>query len=625
MALAVLRTRPPGAAGAHPRRSSSRAPRPGTRSRSTVEGGRARATARSPRLQLRRGPNTGAYGNHAPGVMFHGCGESLARLPLPEQEGRRLRGLHEHRAVRRVPRLRAGADRSSPSSRRWTSSPGGSAWTRSSSGRRNIVRPGDALVSTPAEPERRRDRQLRAGPVPRPRRRRRWRAAAASPAAGRAGSVGERHGAGDDRHRPAAAATSPTRAIAAARTAAYAAARSARPSSATAPRPCTPSSRRTALGATVDRVEVRQSDTDLVAHDTGAYGSTGTVVARAMADAALPASRGAGAAAGRRDDAAATRRRCSTRRRVGSARRHPALGGLQRPGLPGRRQPATGEIRILQQRAGRRRRHGHQPGAVPRPGRGRRRAGARRGAVRGGRRSTSRPGDHAGAARVPRPATRRRPAHRGASSPHCRPARAARRQVDERGPFNPVAPALANAIRDATGVRLPALPLTRDRVWLKRYLSGEQHGAGWGRTGTARPRSGSCASRGARARRAATSIRDCNVSTSLSGDLARRHLTGDNAKVLATDTQKNTVYAFAQRLGDVEPEVLALRAGAALRGERSSRSPGRGWRSRSTRGSRLGAAALVRPARRYVRATPVVHDAQAGDERGLRRRASSSC
>lgn len=33
-------------------------------------------------------------------------------------------------------------------------------------------------------------------------------------------------------------------------------------------------------------------------------------------------------------------------------------------------------------------------------------------------------------------------------------------------PFNPVAPALANAIRDATGVRFTTLPLRRDRVWL---------------------------------------------------------------------------------------------------------------------------------------------------------------
>ena len=34
------------------------------------------------------------------------------------------------------------------------------------------------------------------------------------------------------------------------------------------------------------------------------------------------------------------------------------------------------------------------------------------------------------------------------------------------GPFNPVAPALANAIRDATGVRFTTLPLTRSRIYL---------------------------------------------------------------------------------------------------------------------------------------------------------------
>lgn len=33
-------------------------------------------------------------------------------------------------------------------------------------------------------------------------------------------------------------------------------------------------------------------------------------------------------------------------------------------------------------------------------------------------------------------------------------------------PFNPVAPALANALRDATGIRFTELPVTRDRVWL---------------------------------------------------------------------------------------------------------------------------------------------------------------
>jgi urate oxidase len=53
-------------------------------------------------------------------------------------------------------------------------------------------------------------------------------------------------------------------------------------------------------------------------------------------------------------------------------------------------------------------------------------------------------------------------------------------------------------------------------------------------------------------------IRDWNVSTSLSGDLADSHLTGDNAKVLPTDSQKNKVYALSKELGATEPEVFAL-------------------------------------------------------------------
>jgi urate oxidase len=57
-------------------------------------------------------------------------------------------------------------------------------------------------------------------------------------------------------------------------------------------------------------------------------------------------------------------------------------------------------------------------------------------------------------------------------------------------------------------------------------------------------------------------VRDWNVSTSLSGDLAASHLTGDNSGVLTTDTQKNTVYALASRLGAVEPEVLAMELAA---------------------------------------------------------------
>ena len=43
------------------------------------------------------------------------------------------------------------------------------------------------------------------------------------------------------------------------------------------------------LATTVDRVRIRQSDTDLVPHDTGAFGSTGTVVAGAATRAAAAA------------------------------------------------------------------------------------------------------------------------------------------------------------------------------------------------------------------------------------------------------------------------------------------------------------------------------------------------
>jgi urate oxidase len=58
-------------------------------------------------------------------------------------------------------------------------------------------------------------------------------------------------------------------------------------------------------------------------------------------------------------------------------------------------------------------------------------------------------------------------------------------------------------------------------------------------------------------------LRDWNVSTSLSGDLADSHLTGSNAKVLPTDSQKNKVYALAKELGrDVEPEAFAIELGS---------------------------------------------------------------
>jgi urate oxidase len=54
-------------------------------------------------------------------------------------------------------------------------------------------------------------------------------------------------------------------------------------------------------------------------------------------------------------------------------------------------------------------------------------------------------------------------------------------------------------------------------------------------------------------------LRDWNISTSLSGELADTHLTGSNAKVLPTDSQKNKAYALAKELGgDAEPEAFGI-------------------------------------------------------------------
>ncbi len=58
---------------------------------------------------------------------------------------------------------------------------------------------------------------------------------------------------------------------------------------------------------------------------------------------------------------------------------------------------------------------------------------------------------------------------------------------------------------------------------------------------------------------AAHEIKDLNVSIALAGDFAETHLTGDNSKVVPTDTQKNTVFAFAHDgIGEAEDFGLRL-------------------------------------------------------------------
>jgi urate oxidase len=56
-------------------------------------------------------------------------------------------------------------------------------------------------------------------------------------------------------------------------------------------------------------------------------------------------------------------------------------------------------------------------------------------------------------------------------------------------------------------------------------------------------------------------IRDLSVSTSLRGDFDAAHTSGDQANVLPTDTQKNTVYAFAREYGVGQIEEFALTLG----------------------------------------------------------------
>jgi urate oxidase len=56
-------------------------------------------------------------------------------------------------------------------------------------------------------------------------------------------------------------------------------------------------------------------------------------------------------------------------------------------------------------------------------------------------------------------------------------------------------------------------------------------------------------------------LTDLNVSIALRGDLAASHLVGDNSHVVPTDTQKNTVFAFAKQAPVGEIEDFALRLG----------------------------------------------------------------
>ncbi len=107
-------------------------------------------------------------------------------------------------------------------------------------------------------------------------------------------------------------------------------------------------------------------------------------------------------------------------------------------------------------------------------------------------------------------------------------------------------------------------------------------------------------------------ISDWNVSTSLSGELADSHLTGDNSQVLPTDSQKNRVYALARELGPAEPEEFSIALASFFTSSQEPISRARisvesyGWTPIGTTGYSFARTGDL------VRTTTVVHDVGAG-------------
>jgi urate oxidase len=105
-------------------------------------------------------------------------------------------------------------------------------------------------------------------------------------------------------------------------------------------------------------------------------------------------------------------------------------------------------------------------------------------------------------------------------------------------------------------------------------------------------------------------LRDWTVSSSLSGDLADCYLVGDNSHVLTTDAQKNTVFGFVRRLGDVEPEVLALELARHFVASQPPITRAR-VAVRQDEWTRHGPHSFVRSGQ-HARTVTVVHDAEVG-------------
>jgi len=246
-----------------------------------------------------------------------------------------------------------------------------------------------------------------------------------------------------------------------------------------------------ALGTTVDRIAIRQSDTDVVRHDTGAFASAGTVVAgKAVMKAANALAEQIVSFAAEHlrvsrslcrltaDSVECEGRSVSLKELFEAARgQEVALtadghwGGTPRSVAFNAQwfrlavDPDTGEIRILRSV------HAADAGKVMNPlqCRGQVEGGVAQalGATlfeqvlvdEGGRVTTAAFRRYRLPAYADVPRTE---VHFTETSDAIGPLGA--KSMSE-SPFNPVAPAFANALRDATGVRFTEVPLLRDRVW----------------------------------------------------------------------------------------------------------------------------------------------------------------
>ncbi len=235
----------------------------------------------------------------------------------------------------------------------------------------------------------------------------------------------------------------------------------------------------TALNTTVDRIRIRQSDTDVARYDTGAFGSAGVVVAgtallaaatkleKLMLDRAyeLTGERGTVVDGGVLCDRPVSAAELGPLTADGSHDGTPRSVAFNVHGFRVAVNPSTGEVRILQSV------QAADAGTVLNPEQ-------LRGQIEGGTAQAIGTALYEemrmdGAGTVTTTAFRNYHVPQFADIPVTEVLFAD--TFDELGPlgaksmseapYNPVAPALANAIRDALGVRPHELPMSRDRLW----------------------------------------------------------------------------------------------------------------------------------------------------------------